>query len=429
MKDLITLTAESFKIKSAGVYEYNGTMFEITEAAGGKYSGECNGKRFNRWDIAGVKSLVGAPHVSRKRKVTADLSDIAEDAAIIPEEPTTDTDKDIAPVKEEQPTDGRKSTKSGTKKEAAEDAAKIAAEEAKKAEAAAKAAADAMKAAEAAMRKAEEAKRAAEIEAAEEAKRAAEEKGQQRHPDFNKVLELVRMDIPLYLYGPAGTGKNVICQQIAEELGLNFYFSNSVTQEYKIVGFVDAGGRFHETEFYRAFKHGGLFMLDEIDASIPEVLTLLNAAIANRYLVFGNNERVQAHDNFRIVAAGNTAGTGATEEYCGRVQLDAASLNRFAVMELNYAPNIEEKVAGNNNEVLEFCRAIRKAGQDTATSMVVSYRNISMLASMDKVFNADLAVKLAITKGMEADDISTLASAIEVDAKNKFYKALKNMVK
>lgn len=429
MKDLITLTAESFKIKSAGIYEYCGTMFEITEAAGGKYSGECNGKRFNRWDIAGVKSLVGAPHVSRKRKATADLSDIAEDAAIIPEEPTKDADKDIAPIKEENPADGRKSTKSGTKKEAAEDAAKVAAEEAKKAEAAAKAAAEAMKAAEEAMRKAEEAKKAAEIEAAEEAKKAAEEKGQQRHPDFNKVLELVRMDIPVYLYGPAGTGKNVICQQIAEELGLTFYFSNSVTQEYKIVGFVDAGGRFHETEFYRAFKHGGLFMLDEIDASIPEVLTLLNAAIANRYLVFGNNERVQAHDNFRIVAAGNTAGTGATEEYCDRMQLGAASLNRFAVRFLGYAENIEAAVCGNNKEVLEFCRACRKSAEAADTSLIVSYRNISMMAKMEPIFGAEEAVQMAILKGMQKDDINIIAAGIEIDGRNKFMKALKNLCK
>ena len=75
-------------------------------------------------------------------------------------------------------------------------------------------------------------------------------------------------------------------KQVAKALGLDFYFTNAVTQEYKITGFTDANGRYQETQFYKAFKNGGLFMLDEMDASIPEVLVILNAAIANGYFDF-----------------------------------------------------------------------------------------------------------------------------------------------
>lgn len=45
-------------------------------------------------------------------------------------------------------------------------------------------------------------------------------------------------------------------------------------------------GNYQETQFFKAFTEGGLFMLDEMDASIPEVLVILNAAIANRYFDF-----------------------------------------------------------------------------------------------------------------------------------------------
>lgn len=417
MKDLITLSAESFKIKGSGIYEYQGETFEVHAKDGSFYDVSVRGKRYPHWTLSDIKRKLNVP-AGKALKLKA------EDAVILDDVPADTTKEVIIHGGAADMSGEPKETLSESKKDetvdidTAEEVQK-AEEEARKAE---QEAAEAIMRAEEARKEAEEKRKAAEAAAKADGDKV-------RHPSYDTVKQLVSMDIPVYLYGPAGTGKNVICQQIAKDLGLEFYFANSITQEYKITGYVDAHGRFHETEFYRAFKHGGIMMLDEIDASIPEVLTLLNAATANRYLVFGNNEKVQAHKDFRVVAAGNTAGTGATEEYCGRVQLDAASLNRFAVMELNYAPNIEEKVAGNNNEVLEFCRAIRKAGQDTATSMVVSYRNISMLASMDKVFNADLAVKLAITKGMEADDISTLADAIEVDAKNKFYKALKNMVK
>ena len=138
------------------------------------------------------------------------------------------------------------------------------------------------------------------------------------HEKLEEVLSFVQMNEPVMLVGSAGTGKNVICSQIAELLDLEFYFSNAITQEYKLTGFIDANGRYHETQFYKAFKNGGLFMLDEIDASIPETLIILNSAIANRYFDFPN-EKVYAHENFRVISAGNTFGKGASYEYVGEI--------------------------------------------------------------------------------------------------------------
>lgn len=178
------------------------------------------------------------------------------------------------------------------------------------------------------------------------------------HKEFETILKLVNADIPVFLTGPAGCGKNVICKQVAEALGKEFYFSNAVTQEYKITGFIDANGTFHETQFYKAFTQGGIFMLDEIDASVPEVLVILNAAIANRYFDFPNG-RVQAHKDFRIVAAGNTFGTGADAEYTGRYQLDASSLDRFAIVEINYDTNIEMAIARGAVDIVDFVHAFR----------------------------------------------------------------------
>ena len=77
-------------------------------------------------------------------------------------------------------------------------------------------------------------------------------------------------------------------------------------------------------------------MLDEMDASIPEVLVILNAAIANRYFDFpAPIGYVEANPNFRVIAAGNTTGHGADFEYVGRNQLDGASLDRFAVVKID----------------------------------------------------------------------------------------------
>jgi len=84
------------------------------------------------------------------------------------------------------------------------------------------------------------------------------------HEKYEQVLNLVNADIPVFLTGPAGSGKNVICKQVSEALGLEFYFSNAVTQEYKLTGFIDANGNYQGTQFHKAFAGGGCSCLTKL---------------------------------------------------------------------------------------------------------------------------------------------------------------------
>lgn len=164
------------------------------------------------------------------------------------------------------------------------------------------------------------------------------------HEMFEPLLKFVSMDEPVMLVGPAGTGKNVLVKQVADALGLNFYFTSAVTQEYKLTGYGDANGKFVPTQFYEAFVNGGIFLFDEVDASSPEAMVVVNSAIANRYFDFPVIGRVEANPDFRIIACANTYGTGASMEYVGRNQLDGATLNRFAILEVDYDKRIEDGV-------------------------------------------------------------------------------------
>ena len=232
------------------------------------------------------------------------------------------------------------------------------------------------------------------------------------HEQFDTVLKFVQNDEPVFLSGPAGSGKNFICQQIAEVLGLKFYFSNAVTQEYKLIGFTDANGNYQPTQFYKAFTEGGLFMLDEIDASIPEVLVILNAAIANRYFDFpAPIGYKKAHPDFRVVAAGNTTGNGADYTYVGRNQLDGASLDRFAIVPIHYSQTIENNMAGDI-ELADFCREFRKASEKTGVQIITSYRAINRLAKMSQIMELPEALSTCLIKGLSADDINIICKEL-----------------
>lgn len=229
--------------------------------------------------------------------------------------------------------------------------------------------------------------------------------GEIKHKEFETIKSCIKSNIPVYLTGPAGSGKNYTIKKIAEELDLEFYFTNSIQQEYKITGFIDAGGKYHETEFYKAFKNGGLFFLDELDASIPEVLVLLNAAIANGYFEFPNG-KIEANENFRVIAAGNTKGNGADEQYTGRMVLDSATLDRFVVIEFDYDKNVELSIAKNDKDLVNFVHSLRRQCEISGMRYVFSYRCIEYIVKL-KNTNLDIekVLLIAIFKGMKKDEI------------------------
>ncbi len=235
------------------------------------------------------------------------------------------------------------------------------------------------------------------------------ETGDVHHERYEEIKMCLECNIPIYLAGPAGSGKNHTVEQIAKELGWNFYFSNSVQQEYKLTGFIDAGGEFHDTEFYKACtsETDCVFFLDEMDASIPEVLVLLNAAIANGYFEFPNG-RVD-FDHVHFVAAGNTVGSGADDMYTGRMVLDQATLDRFAIIEFDYSLRIEMAITNNNSDLVNFIRQMRKEAENKGIRATFSYRCMTMVTKLEKAgMDLQMAIQISIVKGLDKDTINTL---------------------
>ena len=249
-----------------------------------------------------------------------------------------------------------------------------------------------------------------------------------RHDKYDEIKCCLECGIPVYLAGPAGSGKNHTVEQIAKELGWNFYFSNSVQQEYKLTGFIDAGGNFHETEFSKACKDAAkgndvVFFLDEMDASIPEVLVLLNAAIANGYFEFPDG-KVNFGDKVHFVAAGNTVGNGADDMYTGRMVLDQATLDRFVIIEFDYCLKIEMAITNNNARLVEFIRQMRKEAESKGIRATFSYRCMIMITKLEaKGMNLETAIKISIVKGLDKDTINTFNPS----GNTKYHNALRKI--
>lgn len=243
------------------------------------------------------------------------------------------------------------------------------------------------------------------------------------HSEFGRACQLLKRGRNVYLYGPAGTGKTYLCKQIADALGLPFFMSQKISNDFQLTGFVDASGKFQKTALYQAAVAGGVFMLDEFDASDECAGVVLNTIAANRYMDFPGVGRIECHKDFKIIACGNTIGRGADSDYTGRNCLDAATLDRFMPVAVEYDPEIELKKADGDAELVEFIHAVRAAVKSCGVSLVVSMRAIENITAISDCFSPAECLEMGLLKGLEKDQVSLIAN--ECKGSNKWFKALK----
>ena len=247
--------------------------------------------------------------------------------------------------------------------------------------------------------------------------------------DFDVFCNLVNAGKPLYMYGPAGSGKSYTARQIADALGLDYYETSQAMFAHELKGYGDAAGNFVETAFYRAFAKGGIFFLDEVDASAPEALVVLNNAIANKRFDFPVIGNINAHENFRVIAAGNTRMTGATMEYTARQMQDTSFKNRFFFATVTYDRNIFMSITGGDEEIVNFGEDLRRAARKTGISQLFSYRQASDLATLQSCCRNNDAYLLrgSVLQEKTIDDTVNLYEHLNNKA-NRWAKAMKKCI-
>jgi hypothetical protein len=196
------------------------------------------------------------------------------------------------------------------------------------------------------------------------------------HRQTTQIATWANANVPVWAWGGAGAGKSHMFYQIAEMLDYTDDMARLVsvgptTTATSLIGFCVAGnGDYKEGLLYQPFKDGWIVGLDEPACGDASVLAQLNAMIANDRYTFPNGETVKRHERFRMLCFDNTKGTGATAGYTARTRLDAATMDRFAVIELHYDEDLEYSLctgeayanphlhwkAGQVGEHLDLCK-------------------------------------------------------------------------
>jgi hypothetical protein len=239
------------------------------------------------------------------------------------------------------------------------------------------------------------------------------------HQSIKTLLYFVGKRQHVYLYGPAGSGKSTAAHQVADALNLQFgYVSlNPQTPESRILGFIDAGGTYRETPFYRCYRDGGVFCIDEMDNASAALLTTLNSLLENGHGAFPNGI-VPRHENFVLVATGNTNGRGANPMFPERRPFDVAFAERFTFMLWDYDTTLERDVTlainPNAGAWLKWIGELRaycgKHHPRVLVSPRASFKGAEYLK--DSGLSPTEIAEAVIFKGLDRDTVANILRAV-----------------
>jgi hypothetical protein len=225
------------------------------------------------------------------------------------------------------------------------------------------------------------------------------------HVMTGEVIQIANLGDPIMMVGPAGAGKTTIGEMTAKALDLPFLITSTVFDTHELMGFVDGHGNYHRTAFRNAFEHGGVWVADEIDAWDAAALLAANSALANGYVTFPDNQiPVNRHPNFRMIACANTFGTGASPVYIGRNQLDAASLDRFAMIRVDYDRALESALSVNHEWTQEVWDFRRKVNAKNIRHVVSTRAIIKGSRALHSGKDWDRVREIYLYKGMSEAD-------------------------
>lgn len=226
------------------------------------------------------------------------------------------------------------------------------------------------------------------------------------HKNFETLLKMTACGVNVLMVGMAGTGKTHGAQSVAKALELPFHAISIGMQTTKsdVLGFVDANGRYVESSFYKAFKKGGIYLMDEIDAGNPNVLILVNSAISNGFCEFPNGEFIEAHKNFRFIGTANTFGNGSDGVFVGRNQLDLATLDRFCTIEWDIDEDVEDALVSDKAwlKIVRKCREI--VAQNIDNSFVTQRASLNGDKLLVAGVHIETVLSATILKGFKQDD-------------------------
>lgn len=248
-----------------------------------------------------------------------------------------------------------------------------------------------------------------------------------------------RVKTPVLLWGLHGSGKSTLAEQVCRKLNRpSMRVQHSVdTESSDIVGQWTLEGdktAFHYGPLARAMRDGLVYIADEYDFALPNVLAVYQAVLEGAPLFIKQAPEAMAlvkpHADFRFIATGNTNGAGdETGLYQGTQIQNAANYSRFGItIKIDYqSPDAEKKIIeqyigeipeGDMNNLMDFVKLVRTAYEDKTITNTISTREIITIARLAIIKGRDgpnwtYAVEHAFSNRMSSIDNAAIGGILQ----------------
>lgn len=232
------------------------------------------------------------------------------------------------------------------------------------------------------------------------------------------------------LIGPTGTGKTELIFEAAKQLGLecNTYdmgaMQDPLTDLLGTHRLVDGNSVFDTAKFVSDIQKPGIILLDELSRAPQMAMNILFPCLDSRRELrldiadSGTVRKVKVHPECVFIA---TANIGA--EYSGTDDIDAALLNRFLPLQLDYLPlDIEAHVltartgvsTSAAKQIATVAAEIRTAyNSDTITKSISTRETLNVAEMIADGFSFNDAFEFVVfQKFMDKDEVTTLKSLL-----------------
>lgn len=242
--------------------------------------------------------------------------------------------------------------------------------------------------------------------------------------------------VSILLMGPAGIGKTFSVKKVAKVLGAEVFVITAGQRVTDYLGYTDAEGVYHPSPMIKAIWEAQanpdkqvIILFDELDMTPADVSGVLFSLFASRELETLHTGKITCPKNLTLVAAMNTFGDGANDDFAGRTPVDKAMLDRFA---FPYVAEFEEATARrlckDSNLVdliLDWNQACMESGM---TKAVLSYRSMN---SFKMALNAGFSHNYALGKivmGQTRDTLDTIWDCMKENKSRKYWTILKECI-
>lgn len=238
------------------------------------------------------------------------------------------------------------------------------------------------------------------------------------HEKLPEIVDWLAAGVPVYLVGPAGSGKSTIAAQAAQALGREYFEYGAIMTKYDLDNRTTLTGEVIESAFYTWFTCGGVLLLDEMDSAQAAALVQWNNAIrggAGTRATFSNGETAEKHPDAVVIAAANTVGDGASAQYVGRTRLDKATLDGFVYVTMDYDTKILETLSRGHDQWRAICDAYRMAALANNSQHIISPRaydfGARLLSGKGETDDAlKQAARAVLKKGLDRDQWRNLST-------------------